>query len=53
MKKTITLLFAFVMAIFLNSCGGSDDSANGNGNNNNGWENVGSSTFGKFIQIPY
>jgi hypothetical protein len=52
MKKTITLLFAFVMAISLNSCGGSDDSANGDGNNNNGWENVGSSTFGKFIQIP-
>ena len=28
MKKTITLLFAVVMAISLNSCGGSDDSSN-------------------------
>jgi hypothetical protein len=27
MKKTITLLFAFVLAISLNSCGGSDDSS--------------------------
>lgn len=27
MKKTITLLFAFIMAFSLNSCGGSDDSS--------------------------
>lgn len=32
MKKTITLLCAFVLALSLNSCGGSDDSPNGSSN---------------------
>lgn len=51
MKKSITLLCAFVLAFLLNSCGGSDDSGNGGGTNN-GWENTDSSVFGKLIQIP-
>lgn len=51
MKKSIFGLSIFLFSIFFYSCGGSDDSGNGGGNNN-GWENIGSSAFGKFIQIP-
>ncbi len=51
MKKSVFVVKVFLISILFFSCGGSDDSGNGGGNNN-GWENVGSSAFGKYVQIP-
>ena len=47
MKKTISLVTVLLLFITLFSCSSDNGSSS-----NNGWENVGSSAFGKFIEIP-
>ncbi|WP_284653581.1 hypothetical protein [Flavobacterium terrisoli] len=51
MKKTISTLSIFCALISLFSCSSDDGGSNSN-NNNTGWENPGSSAFGKFVEIP-